>query len=144
MTDQDIKRKEALRRLEDSSGQTYLTADTAWETLAPFADDVVEGFIRQRDPYGEEADEDELDAAYSLSMALKDVQRPAAESRGIVSVYPHEMLLTYSDLSTILVEALGGEPSDTSYAGAGFTADARHDENVETLRELLDVEPAEA
>lgn len=132
----------AFVALTNYSGQSYLTADDAWYILGEFHEAVEYDFIQENHPYANQIDspeevEDE-DGPMALSMALKKTQRASTQARGMVSTWPHEVIVTAADVSEMLVEALGGEPSEASYAGAGSTADARHEENIETLRTLLD------
>ncbi len=146
MTDESDEptKAEAIEKLNNNSGQSYVLASEAWRILGVFYPDVERDFVEKYDPFGKEIDDpDEADGAHALSNALRKAQRSSAEARGITNTYPHEMLVTYSDVSAVLVEALGGEPDDTTMGGHGFTADSRHDANLETLDDLLD-EPVEA
>lgn len=134
--------EDAFETLGGYTGQAYVTADDAWHILAQFHGAVEYAFVAENHPYANQIDsaDDAMaeDRAMALSMALKDAQNTGTQARGIVSTWPHQMVLTAYHVSEMLVEALGGEPSDASYAGSGSTADARHDENIETLRTLLD------
>lgn len=135
---------EAFDGLTSAKGQGYLKAENAWKILREFAGHVEVEFVEKHDPNGEDIESvNKFDKGHALSHALEDEQRSSEEARGLVNTLPHEMLVTYSDVSGILVEALGGEPSDITMGGSGFTADSRHDENCEKLRELLG-EPAPA
>jgi len=134
--------EDAFETLGGHTGQAYLTADDAWHILAQFHGVVEYAFVEDNHPYANQIDSaDDVmaeDRAMALSMALNGEQKSGTQARGIVSTWPHQMVLAAYHVSEILVEALGGEPSDASYAGSGSTADARHEENIETLRTLLD------
>lgn len=139
MTDDEAcNLREAMAVLNDSSGQTYTTADEAFKVLHPFGEHVTVEFITETNPHmeaGEADPEDDDEAVLALSYALEQVQRSSHDARGLLRTFPHEMVVTMSDVSTIVVEAIGEEPSDYTAAGGGFTADGRHDENMETLNE---------
>lgn len=135
--------EESLESLEDVNGQSYVRADDAAELLFPFALQAdaewvakVNDIDRDRNDLGSNPELGRL----AFAERVADEQRASRDTRGIVTTYPHQMLVTYSDVSAILVEALGGEPSGVTYGGAGFTADARHDENVERAARLLEEE----
>lgn len=131
---------DVLDELESASGQSYITSVDAFELLVPFAGHVTAEFATEHthfDPEGDDADPTEEMGALALSGALESTQRSANQARGIVTIEPHRMLVTYSDVSAILVDALGSESSDYQAGGAGFTADGRHDENVETLTNIM-------
>lgn len=137
--------EDAFETLADYSGQSYITAEDAWYILCEFHEAVHSNFVFENHPYAGEGKEVETpdditreDRAMALSMALKSNQETGTQARGIVSTWPHQMIVTAADVSEILVEAIGDAPSDASYAGAGFQADARHEEDIETLRTALD------
>ena len=140
--------EDAFEALSEYTGQAYLTAEDAWYILGEFHKAVEYAFVEENHPYANQIDSaDDVmaeDRAMALSMALNDAQKSGTQARGIVSTWPHQMVLTAHHVSEILVNALGGEASDTSYAGSGSTADARHDGNIETLRTLLDDHIAKA
>lgn len=142
MDDEHLKfdKDEAFEQLEDNSGQSYLPSKDAFDILIPFGGEVTEDFVLQNTLFDEDDIEDEVDpklGALALSTALEGVQRSSKDARGITNVAPHTMLVTYSDVSAILVKALGGEPSNYTAGGSGFTADGRHDSNVSTLKEQV-------
>lgn len=136
--------EEAIEMLEDNSGQSYVHSRDAWRILREFARHTVDEFVYDYYPYSDDLEDPDVnDAGHALSAALADIQRSSEDARGIVNTFPHEMLVTYSDVSGMLVEALGGERDETTMGGHGFTADARHDENLAKLDDLLD-KPVEA
>ena len=100
---------------------------------------VTDEYVYEHYPYADpdEGNIEDGDQQMALSHHLADTQRAARDTRGIVNVAPHVMLVTYSDVTEIIAEALTGESSDHSAGGAGFTADGRHDENVEIIKESL-------
>jgi len=140
--DNESTKTDALDVLREASGQSYVLSGEAIKILHPFDSDVTKEFVVEQTVLGPEDVSDEPTdeaGALALSAALEDKQRSAKQARGITSVAPHKMLLTYSDVSASIVEALGGESSDHTAGGYGYTADGRHDENVSTLEEQLDV-----
>lgn len=128
---------EAFKELADYSGQSYMLADGAWEYLQPFTKVVTDEFAAEFSR--EDEDIGDFDRAFALSKALAQAQRATEDTRGLLNTWPHEQVVTASDVSEILVQAIGEKPTDANYAGAGFTADAEHDGNIETLREALDL-----
>lgn len=143
MSEEAYELDEAIDALQNHTGQTYLTSREAFRILAPFADEVVDAFIVENIEYATE-EEPDGDAMVALAESLADTQRLSRDTRGIVNTWPFQPLVTHSDVSAIIVEAMGGEPSDYTAGGAGFTADGRHDRNVGTIDELLDRGTAEA
>jgi hypothetical protein len=137
--DTDVTKPTALDELREASGQEYIQAWAAFPLLYPFRDDVTDEFILDHTLFdsADEFSNDEDNGALALSGAVEDRQRSADEARGMTNVAPHEMLVTYSDVSAILAEAIGEEPSDYTAAGHGFTADGRHEENVEAVCDRL-------
>lgn len=136
----DYTREGSLDSLRDAVGQKYLLASDAFELLLPFAEDVSPTFVDENTFYDTDDAETAVDTSVgglALSGALEETQESSRDARGIVSTPPHEMIVTYAEVSDILVRALGGEASDYTAGGSGFTHDGRHDENVETLEELL-------
>lgn len=156
MTDRDIPtRDEAIDILTEQSGQGYLLARRAFDIMAQFADDLDAEYaaewanddqMQMVDPEADDVGRDK--AVIALSEHLADLQRPTNEARGLVRAHAHQMVVTYSDVSDIIVSALGGEPGRSSAAGAGFSADERHEKNVAAIKDLLgdaaDAEPADA
>ena len=145
MTDDttDYTEDDALEQLCGSPGQRYLLADTAFELLRPFAHRAEATWIADQTgtPVGDLPKNDhEQSGRLAFSEAVGDKQRQARNARGILSVLPHQPVLTYADLSAILVDALGGEPSDYQAAGSGFTADGKHSRNIKQLRDRLGIE----
>jgi len=139
--DTESTKADALDVLREAAGQSYLLTEEAAKILHPFRTDVEPAFVVNHTMFDAEdvADDPSEDhGALALSGALESKQRSAREARGITSVQPHEMLVTFSDVSAIIVEALGGEPSQHVAGGHGFTADGRHDSNVETLAERIE------
>lgn len=127
-----------MQRLEEASGQGYIRTSTAWELLAAFHEQVEDDYVFGQVDVMEPGDQiTDTDRGLALSHALEERQRSDAEARGMTNVLPHEMLVTYSDVSAILVEALGDEPSDYTAGGYGFTSDGRHDSNISTLKEQV-------
>jgi hypothetical protein len=130
-----------LDELRDNSGQSYILAGSAAEILRPFRTDVTREFVVEHtlsDADDVDVEPSDYNGLLALHGALEAKQRSSREARGITSVHAHKMLVTYSDVSAIIVEALGGEPSDYTAGGHGFTADGRHEENVEAIVERLD------
>ena len=130
----------ALEWLSDTTGQSYILADSAWNYLAAFEEHVTTPFVEEYSTLWDSDESEDPPAsirADALSRALSDKQRTAAEARGIVTVWPHRHLVTASDVSAILVEAVGREPSDAGMLGSGSTADVRHRANVTRFRDHL-------
>lgn len=121
----------AIGVMEKNKGQSYAKA----EFIHHVAGTVLE-YARQKDLLEADYDEGDLQAG----VPIEEVVYPASEARGMVSVPYYEPIAGWDDVSSMLVEALGGEPSDFTAGGRGFTADGIHDENVETLKDLLDYE----
>lgn len=139
--DEDLTPIDAFEELVDKSGQSYMLAEGAWAYLQPFTKTVTDQFVRDYDERAEEGDDIEgCDRAFALSKALADKQRATEDARGFINAWPHEQVVTAVDVTAILVEAIGEEPSNASYAGRGFTADARHDANVNTIDNVLDLD----
>lgn len=145
--DDGLSALDAFDELQESKGQSYLRATHAWELLTAFARQVSDEYVRDSGVVPdtnslENADTTEY-AGLALSRDLNDVQRSSDDARGLVNTWPHEMLVTYSDVSDILTRALGGEASDYTAGGAGFTSDGKHNENVKTIEAALGVSTAE-
>lgn len=137
---------DAVEELAGMTGQGYLVSHDAFKYIGVFAKHATNEFVAEHSATYEEDSDHDPDIPTkreSLSRALKDVQRPAADARGIVKAWPHQQIVTVHVPSEIVVEAIGREPSQASYAGAGFTADARHDGNVEKLADEFDVDLGE-
>lgn len=150
MTDRKIEPTiyEATEWLESKRGQSYFISKIAWSQLRPFWAITVGDFTAEHDPYAPDEDVDDYrreDRLTALSHRLKDKQRTADDAKGFITAWPHEQIVTASDVSAILVEAIGEEPSDASMLGNGSTADARHDSNMKAIREALpdDIETLE-
>lgn len=138
----ELDRVDALNELHDRTGQTYILSNNAMTLLRPFATAMTPEFADEwthidASENTEEVSQDVGELAFSTAIA--DRQRTAEDARGIVSVMPHETVLTYSDVSAILAAALGGEESDHTSLGSGFTADGRHDEQMQTVEDCLNV-----
>lgn len=136
-------KREAVEKMQGASGQGYFTAPFAFRVLAQFAEDVTEEYILD---HTDDLTEDELhesvhekNARWALSKVLDAKQRSGAEARSIAAVYPHQRIVTMEEVSEMVVEAIGEEPSDATMLGHGSTADVRHEENVETISDTLDI-----
>lgn len=139
MTDDISSPEEAVEWLDNRLGQSYYTADSVWTVLTAFAGHAEDDFVRDHTQIQPEREPIGFDQAVNaLSLCLKERQRAADDARGLITVYPHNMVVTASDVSAIICEALGCEESDFSAAGSGFTADGRHDRNVERIRNALE------
>lgn len=141
-----ITKEEAVKSLSDARGQGYRRAREATFLLFAFAEDVAPEFVAENWPYDHTSayDQPHDEAAVNvLQDVMADRQDLARDARGTVFAHRNVPVITNADLSALLVEALGGEPSDAVMGGHGYTADVRHRENLDVLDDLLDlpVEP---
>lgn len=130
MTDEPVQLspQEALDDIKEMGGQSYHYPARAQDVLAPFANEATDDFCERYD----------IDPEYrqlSVSHAIADAQVLARDARGLTSAPAWQPIITGRDISVILVEMLGGEPSDATMGGAGYTFDAQHRENVEWIYE---------
>lgn len=145
---------EALEELDDLSGQSYYTANDAFNLIYPFTDHATVEFVLEHDPHTEPENESDLadprtvlsdgSAGMAASHRLDDVQRAGHEARGIVSVWPHQQILTVAEITDIICEMLGVEKGEGMGVGGGYREDSRHEENVENIREHIAGQRAEA
>lgn len=112
--------RDALNDLSEMRGQSVITADTAYQFLIPFVD--------------------LWDDEYELMLAINENVNPVQEEGIITSAPPWTPVMPADRVSKMLVEQLGGEPSTSSMLGRGSTHDVRHDDNIELLYDLLEME----
>lgn len=147
-------RSEALAELDDAKGQSYYDANSAFELLYPFAEDATAEFVHEYDPHTETEDESHLadprtvtsdgSAAIAVSHRVDETQQSGHEARGMVTVWPHQQIITIAEVSGILCEMLGLEDNRGSGIGAGFKADSRHRQNMREIKEHIEEQRAEA
>lgn len=143
LTDEDTTMGEAFNILADRKGQTYVTNEFAFNMLDHFTEVVYGEFVMERYPHYDLNDQiTDADRELALSHALLDKQRSTHEARGILNTYPHQQVVTISDISDIIAEAIGIEPAEGKGAGSGFYADSKHEQNIENIREKLEDELA--
>lgn len=126
-SDDEVKfenRDEALEKLEDMRGQAVVEADTAYEYLRHFPE-LWDGEV------------------YELQVDIAEESNTALDENIITSIPLWTPVMPVESVSRILVEKMGGEPSEASYGGTGYTYDARHDVNMKKIRELLDDEESD-
>lgn len=128
----------AFTQLKGYPGQEYLLADHAWDLLQSLGRVATEEWVAARHNKPVEEVNFHEDAAWALSVALEEAQRPARDARGLVQAWPHRMIVTAADISQIIVTAIGEEPSGASMVGHGSTLDVRHEENIEIIAEALE------
>lgn len=136
---------DVFEAIEDRVGQEYVTNDYAWDCLSHFADAVTNTYVFEHHPYAGKGEQisspSEIDGdarLTALSMHLMKEQQSGTDTRGIVHTFPHQQVVTIEQVGRILVRALGESRSRARMAGAGSTADARHNEQMETLKFALD------
>lgn len=117
--------------LEGSKGQSYAEASFLHHVAAPILVHALEEDLLERD-----WDTGDI----SIGTPIEEIAYPASEARSIVHVEDFEPIATYDDLTEMLVEVLGGEPSTSNMLGHGSTADVRHESNVGRLKDLLDLD----
>lgn len=127
-----MTRVDAFRELAGLKGQAYVLPQKADQVLTPFEEFITEEYAERFDV------EDYPELAFPKAIAEK--QTVADDARGLPTVPAYQPILTGHEVSEILVEAIGEEPSDATMGGAGFTADKRHKENIDTAAEELDDE----
>lgn len=143
--------EDAYETLSDTKGQQYYTSETALEMLLPFAARVDEDgeyiitdeFVSDHYPYETEKGAGVEERQLTLSHALRKEQKSGHDARGMVTVWPHQQIVTVADISDIICEALGVEPAEGSGAGAGFYADSKHRGNMEKISEVVNVSDVE-
>lgn len=145
---------EAVEELSGLTGQAYHDVDYAFELLVAFAPFVQPEYVDEHTVFDEEEASSVLNedvaigersslGRLALSEALADAQTTVTDARGILNALPHEVVVTAAKVSAIAVEAVGSEPSDYTAGGHGFTADGRHRENCDALKQLFLVETDE-
>lgn len=112
--------RDALTELGEVKGQGVITADTAYQFLIPFVD--------------------LWDEKYALMLAITENVNPVQEEGIVTSAPPWTPVMPVERISKMLVEQLDGEPSEASMIGRGSTYDIRHDQNMATLYDLLEME----
>lgn len=112
-TDHPRTREAVIERLAEMMGQGVYTAETAARILDPFADD--------------------FDGKYDLWVAIAEEAEMAYKERAFTDAKPWEAIISGAQISALVCEIHGLAPSDMNMAGTGFTYDARHSENVESL-----------
>lgn len=110
--------EDAMDYLEDNTGQSYILKDAAEQVISPFS------------------------AQYGMSDTAGGIARGiserAGDARGMLFVEDDELVCTVEDITAALCRHLGLEASDANMVGFGSTADVRHEENMEALREFVD------
>lgn len=109
---------DALDYMEETPGQKYLRKEGAEMVIEPFTTQ-----------YGTSEN------AGGMARGISD---RAGDSRGLLTVSDDTLVCTVEDISSTLCYHLGLNVSEADMVGAGFQADTRHDENVETLREFVE------
>lgn len=132
-TDAEIETvKDALDALEDMKGQKYIRSILAFDLLRPFyghpeAYDIPTGADGNQLPLGE---------------IVYDISSHPNEARGFVFVPQFQMVTTVAEVSANVAENVQGVyPAPANqYAGAGFSADAQHTDNMARLKRVFGLE----
>lgn len=109
---------DAIAYLEENTGQTYILKDAAEKVIEPFSGQ-----------YGMS------DTAGGIARGISE---RAGDARGMLFVEDDELVCTIEDITAALCRHLGLEASEANMVGFGSTADVRHDENMDALREFVD------
>lgn len=151
MTESDAESGEAKQATDDP------TIDTPMKAWTDLADNKGQGYILAEDAHrivaflGRILKMDEAEAAdpesftfdseltYEAGRHVATASDMAIRQRGFLRVQPYEAVITRADLSELLCEDYAGVEAapDNQYAGAGFSADAAHEGNIERLRKAL-------
>lgn len=114
---------DALDTLDDVHGQGVILAEDAYEFLRHFAQFWEDG--------------------YALQVEIAEMAEMAYLENASTRCEPWDAIMPINSISELLVEMYDAEPSRTSYIGTGFTLDARHEENMDVLREEVDGWPSD-
>lgn len=133
--DEELTQAEAFEWLSGESGRTFWLPTKADEILAPFTDEATATFLEEHDSVDY--------PSLVFQKAIKEEQHFPDESGGITSVPEYQPVISTHEISGVLVEALGGEPSSGLSIGRGRAADEAHRAHMEFLGDHLDVDPPE-